>query len=51
MAMLFAAQFFKKGAFCLFSSPKQIPFSTIFNEEIFAKTKGTRLSVNKIEIE
>lgn len=51
MAMLFAAQFFKKGAFCLFSSTKQIPFSTIFNEDIFAKAKGTRLSVNKIEIE
>ena len=49
--MLFAAQFFKKGAFCLFSSTKQIPFSTIFNKDIFAKAKGTRLSVNKIEIE
>ena len=34
----------KKRAFFLLAPPKQMPFLTISNKNIFFKTKGTRLS-------
>ena len=37
------AHFSEKGAFCLLVLPKQMPFLTISNENIFFKTQGIRL--------
>ena len=40
---LFAAHFLEKSAFCLLTLPKQMPFLTISNKNIFFKTQGKRL--------
>ena len=43
MGAFFGANFSEKRAFCLVAPPKQMPFLTISNENIFFKTQGTRL--------
>ena len=40
---VFRDTFFRKRAFCLLVLPKQMPFLTISNENIFFKTQGNRL--------
>ena len=42
---LFGAHFLGKRAFCLLTLPKQMPFLTISNKNIFFKTQGNRLGV------
>ena len=39
----FRAHFLKNKAFCLLAPPKEMPFLTIFNGNIFFKTQDTRL--------
>ena len=43
MGAFFGAHYSEKRAFCLLAPPKQMPFLTISNKNIFFKTKGTRL--------
>ena len=40
---LFKAHFLEKRIFCLLTLPKQMPFLTISNKNIFFKTQGNRL--------
>ena len=42
---VFRAHFLKKGHFGCLNPPKQMPFLTVSNENIFSKTQGTRLGV------
>ena len=42
-AFFWGGNILKKRAFSLLEPPKQMPFSTISNENIFLKTKGGRL--------
>ena len=42
---LFGAYFLEKSASCLLTLPKQMPFLTISNKNIFFKTQGKRLGV------
>ena len=43
MGAIFGAHFWKKKGILFGCTPKQMPFLTIFNENIFLKTQGTRL--------
>ena len=43
MGAFLGAHFSEKGAFCLLVLPKQMPFLTLSNENIFFKTQGIRL--------
>ena len=42
---LFGAHFLGRRAFCLLTLPKQMPFLTISNKNIFFETQGNRLGV------
>ena len=46
MGAIFLGIFSEKRPFCLNASPKQKPFLTISNENIFSKTQGARLGVD-----
>ena len=43
IGVLFGAHFLEKRAFRLLTLPKQMPFLTISNKNIFFKTQGNRL--------
>ena len=43
MGAFFGAYFFFKRTFCLLGPPKQMSLLTIYNENIFLKSQGTRL--------
>ena len=43
MGASFGAHFLEKRAFCLLTVPKQMPFLTISNKNVFFKTQGNRL--------
>ena len=45
MGVFFGASILGKKGILLASTPKQVPYLTISNKNIFFKTKGTRLGV------
>ena len=45
MGAFYKDKFSEKKAFCLLAPPKQLSFLTTLNENIFFKSKGTRLGV------